>query len=421
MTPTMTTRLAALALPLVLAASAQAAPPLDTTSPPEIFGYVPFWTASASRADWRWERLNTVAFFSAELSSSGHVTAWHDFKGPTGAELIADAHAHDVRVVLVATAFDATTIHGVCGAGKATAISELVDAVVTMGADGINLDFESAAAADRAALTAFAADLTAELRAVLPEAQVSLALPVIDWREAYDEAALADILDVVFVMAYDYHWRGGDPGPVAPLVSSERWGQYSVRASFEALIEQVGPANRHKLVMGNPLYGYDWPSVSDEVPGERRANATAVLWRDAEDKAAMYGRQWDDAAKVPYYLYQDEGGWRQVFYDDAESLGAKLDLAHELGIGGSGVWALGYQSESFWDTLDAHAPAVDAVVFDETFVWKGDGEEEPDHDGLASGCGCHVGGRAGGPGRTAAWPLLALALAGLWLSRRSRS
>ena len=44
----------------------------------------------------------------------------------------------------------------------------------------------------------------------MPEVVVDM--PAVDWSDAYDESTLATLSDGLFIMGYDYHYSGGDPG-----------------------------------------------------------------------------------------------------------------------------------------------------------------------------------------------------------------
>jgi len=158
-----------------------------------------------------------VGFFSAEVRGDGSIATWHGWDGAAGAGLVADAHGHGKKAVLVVTCFDQATIHAVLTSGRAAAIANLVAGVEAAGGDGVNLDFEGLDDLDRDAMVTFTTDLAAALRAAVPGAHLSLATPAVDWSMAWDYAGLADAADQLMIMAYDYHWRGSDPGPVAPL------------------------------------------------------------------------------------------------------------------------------------------------------------------------------------------------------------
>ena len=78
----------------------------------------------------------------------------------------------------------------------------------------------------------FMTDLTA-FRAAMDESHVSLATPAIDWGGTYDYDALALATDGLMIMGYGYHWSGGNPGPLSPIVGGGIWSQYSLTWTVE--------------------------------------------------------------------------------------------------------------------------------------------------------------------------------------------
>ena len=51
----------------------------------------------------------------------------------------------------------------------------------------------------------------------------------------------------MFIMAYDFHHAGSEPGPVAPITDVRRTVEFAIRY-----------VPRRKIIIGVPLYGYDW-------------------------------------------------------------------------------------------------------------------------------------------------------------------
>ena len=50
---------------------------------------------------------------------------------------------------------------------------------------------------------------------------------------------------------------------------------------------------------------------------------------------------YDEIAATPYFNYSAEDGTRhEVWFEDARSVMAKLDLARDRGLGGIGVWQI---------------------------------------------------------------------------------
>jgi spore germination protein YaaH len=135
-------------------------------------------------------------------------------------------------------------------------------------------------------------------------------------------------------------------------------------------------------VLGLPLYGYDWPSSGKAIPGTATADAEARTVVEAWALAADHdGGGWDDPSSKPYLIYQD-GGWRQLWFETPESLGAKLDYAAAAGLGGVGFWALTYDggAAEIWDRVAAYKAGADDDA--------GGPLDADDDEATASGCGC---------------------------------
>ena len=117
---------------------------------------------------------------------------------------------------------------------------------------GIDLDYENLHAADRQAFTTFVTRLAHALHAKGKVLSVAVFAKTTnagtDPRNvAQDYAAIGRAADQVRLMGYDYHWGSSAPGPVAPV----SW----IRAVLRYAKTQI-PAS--KIILGVPLYGYDW-------------------------------------------------------------------------------------------------------------------------------------------------------------------
>jgi len=109
--------------------------------------------------------------------------------------------------------------------------------------DGVQVDFESISRDDAEAFFGFLADLKAALPA---GKKLSIAIPARTRlvADAYEYSRIAAIVDRMVVMAYDEHWSGSSPGPVASLPWCAKVANYA-RSVVDA----------GKLIMGLPLYG----------------------------------------------------------------------------------------------------------------------------------------------------------------------
>ena len=83
--------------------------------------------------------------------------------------------------------------------------------------------------------------------------------------------------------------------------------------------------NYDKLILGNPYYGYEWPSNGGDKGASTTNDGTAVIFSTAESKALSYGKLWDSDSQTPWYRYQNPS-WFQTWYDDSLSLSNKYDF-----------------------------------------------------------------------------------------------
>ncbi|MED2973716.1 LysM peptidoglycan-binding domain-containing protein [Fictibacillus sp. B-59209] len=156
--------------------------------------------------------------------------------------------------------------------------------------------------------------------------------------EAHDYRAHGEIVDFVIVMTYEWGWIGGKPMAVAPL--SE------VKKVLEYALTEI-PAN--KLVMGVPLYGYDW-----KLPFVQGTYAQTVSPQEAVDRARRYGAsiQYDEKAQSPFYNYYDGSGAQHiVWFEDARSIKAKFTTAKQYQLRGISYWLLGPAFPQNWYVL----------------------------------------------------------------------
>ena len=144
--------------------------------------------------------------------------------------------------------------------------------------------------------------------------------------EAHDYGRIGAIADQVLLMTYEWGYAYGPPMAVAPLPQVERVLRYGV--------SEIPPG---KIQMGIPNYGYDWV-----LPYEKDRRAVTVGNQEAVLLAAHMGAEirFDETAKAPTFQYRKEGILHEVWFEDARSLQAKMQLAESLGLGGLGIWNL---------------------------------------------------------------------------------
>jgi hypothetical protein len=308
-----------------------------------VYGYWPYWGESLETL--AWDQLTHLALFGVELSVDGGLTEedrWHS-QAPLAVAL---AEEHGVRVHLTLICFSDEAMASVLPdpTRRARAISEVASLVSAYDAHGVNLDFEGLDVAYKHDFTAFVEEMSEVLE------DVFVATPAVDWDGAYDYDALAFASEGLFIMGYGYHWSRGDPGPVAPLDGGTPWGSHSLSWSVEDHLKWGAPAS--KIILGLPLYGRLWPTTSMEIPGEGTGEGVAVTYGSAKVLVEDHDRYWDSATTTPYLLPTSR---EQLWYDDAESLEAKMAYAVDSNLQGFGFWALTYAhtDAGLWGAVDA--------------------------------------------------------------------
>lgn len=320
-----------------------------------VYGFYPYWGG-----DWtatRFDLMSSLAVFGVDLDSNGNISNRHGWGTPTQNALVMQAKQAGVKVSVAVVNFTAASLSTLLAdpARRQNAIDRIMEEVARGGAEGVAIDFETLPAPSRGNFVTFTTDLAARLRSEIPDAELAVATPAVDWSSAYDYVRLAAVADALFIMGYDYYYSGGPPGPVAPLQSGMSWGTHNLQATLRDYLRLGGQGLRAKIILGLPWYGRNWPALGPGIPGRRGVgNSTSVLYRDAGALLAMYPRQWDPESMNPYLVWQDATGWRQVFYDDRESFGAKLDLAETENLRGVGFWALTYErgTTDLWEALE---------------------------------------------------------------------
>ena len=315
-----------------------------------VFGFLPYWTGSGYL---EYDLISVLALFSVEMDQYGSIWAWHGFP-EVFLEEIDSAHAAGALAVATVTNFDSDQIHSILTSHSDEAISTMCDIVVSSPVDGICVDFEQVSASDRDNLSTFMEELESELEAQAPGSHLSICTPAVDWSGAFDYSLLCQTADAVFIMCYPFHgsWSS-EAGPCCPLTG---WGGAESASNMAWCLGDYiihAPEGHERLVVGLPYYGHQWETESQYPHSPVDGGCSVLVYATLADRAAAYGRLWDEESLTPWYAYQS-GGWNQGWFDDPESLSLKYDLIRSSNLQGVGIWALGYDQNrpELWDCLE---------------------------------------------------------------------
>lgn len=325
-----------------------------------VFGYHPYWNGT-SWQNYEYSQLSHLAWFGLGMNSQGSITAYH---GWPVTSLVEHAHNQGVKVIVTVTLFESEDIGTLLGNAtyRLNAINHLVDQVSTANADGVNIDFEFVPSYAREDFNTFISDLQTAFHDQIPNSEVSIAMPAVDWWGSYDYDFLSDHSDGLMIMAYGYSWSGSSfAGPNSPL--NQGFTSWYIRRTIEDYLSKTG-GDGSQLILGLPWYGHDWPVINGSMGAETTGSASSITYSAAEPAAQSYGKNYNATAPAAWYNY-NSGGPRQVWYDDSTSLAAKYQYAIDMDIKGVGIWALGYdggRSEIWGGLSDAFGATAAPLV-----------------------------------------------------------
>jgi len=268
--------------------------------------------------------LTDVCYFAADVNCYGELISIPDRS---------KIHVDDgVRVHFVAICDSRSLTHFVISPEfpvRNRIIGDIIAAAEEF--DGIQLDFELVPLRD----SALYLDFISEVKARAGEKMISVCVPARLKRlseDVYPYSEIAAACDRVIVMAYDEHWSGSKPGPVA---STEWCGKVADYA-----VSSIPP---EKLVMGIPFYGRTWADTQ-----------TAGAWyfsganRIMTENGVVKVEYEDD---VPRFSYRTEVGVTGYF-NDAYSVLALCRLYESRGVRNVGFWRIGHEDPEFWKWLE---------------------------------------------------------------------
>lgn len=323
---------------------------------PKALGYLPWWMADGWR-EMPLGQLDRIVLFEIVVRADGSVDE-NDWERRSRA-IVEFARTQQTPVDIAfalhgETSFNELFLHAEARARLSAACLRWLDQGTI---NGLHLDIEGYAPANVDALNLFR-EWLGRLAEQGRKAGKSLSafFPADDHFTPYD-AASASLIDFWVAQIYDAH--SVDAERTGPLVTRARDNPVALPRALHRLTALN--VRRGSVLLSVPLYGFEWPAVSDQVgartSGRGRlltyAQTPAHLMPDdrkvATERAQRYGLK-RDSEQTPYYVYADGAAWMQGWYEDMHSLTHKL--APERGRGyGLAFFPLGYDRNAIVEPL----------------------------------------------------------------------
>lgn len=226
-----------------------------------------------------------------------------------------------------------------------TLINNVLETLRAKNYYGLDIDFEYIYPENREDYNNFLRKITSRLRDQGYTVTTALAPKVSAEQEgilyeAHDYPVHGALADHVILMTYEWGYTYSPPMAVAPIDEVRKVLNYAVTA-----------IPRQKIFMGIPNYGYDWT-----LPYVRGSRATTISNPGAVDLAARRRAaiQYDQESQAPFFNYYDTNGRQhEVWFEDARSIRAKLNLVNEYNLGGVSYWTIGRYFPQNWLVLNA--------------------------------------------------------------------
>ena len=145
--------------------------------------------------------------------------------------------------------------------------------------------------------------------------------------EAHDYSLIGAAADYTLIMTYEWGYTYGPPMAVAPIDKVEEVIKYA-----------VSQIPSQKILMGIPNYAYDWT-----LPYVKGTAAKSISNNRAIELARETGAQimYDNTAQTPYYNYYDINSKKHVvWFEDARSISAKMQLLNNYRLAGYSIWTV---------------------------------------------------------------------------------
>jgi spore germination protein YaaH len=328
----------------------------------QIWGYYPYWLKD------EWQNIDLklydrVLFFDVAVGAEGRVLHARDWP-VNWQKLIVAARKSGTRLQPAFTLFDAKEFERIFSEQSQWKLLQAGMLALLDQADssGLQLDFEIFSAVSASSAAGFRLFLNS-IKHELASRKKSLSLFVLteDVAGLYDRESLKSA-DYIVIQGYDEHWaESTNAGPVAQL-------RGSMPGSWESALKYYLSLGvpRNKILMSVPFFGYEWPTISEAAGASARgagseisfaplpANLVPKVKASAMERVRQYGIRRDPLSGSPYYVFKDETGWFQGWFEDDESLSAKFEFVKKQRLAGVAVFSLGYDGGNLQYLLRSH-------------------------------------------------------------------
>lgn len=278
--------------------------------------------------------LTFLCPFSNQMDAAGGITPIDDTR------MISAAYAASVAPMLTLTnigtngGFSSDIAHAIFTdmTAQDTLVQNILSLLRQKGYYGVNFNIEYVYPFDREGYNSFLRRMSEELHSRGYYLSTAIAPKESDEQQgllytAHDYAAHGEYCDRVIIMTYEWGYTYSSPQAVSPVNRIRRVLDYAVTKM---------PSG--KILLGFSNYGYNW------VLPWKQGQAASVISNSAAANLAdstFSEIKFNETAQAPYFNYTDPAGVRhEVWFEDARSVRARLNLVSEYNLAGISYWTL---------------------------------------------------------------------------------
>jgi spore germination protein YaaH len=339
--------------------------------PKQIIGFLPYWQLDKAKVGEE-NYLTTLTYFALNVDGDGHIVkltneqeedpGWYQLHSDKLKSFFVYAKNKNVKLSLLISSGDAGAINQLVSNpiehGK-TLVNEVTLIMKQYNFTDLNLDIEDTSVASKTAqmhFTQFVRTVKLQLeKEKLGTLTVEISPTDVIKYNLINVPAITPYTNTIVLMAYDFHSPDSIvTGPIAPLNGAGEDSEYDVTTAVQRSLQSVPP---EKLILGMPLYGYEWETLNTAVrsaiiPGSgvlASNNRVESMLSSCTTCNTFY----DKKSQETFVVFQDatSGTYHQISFPDKNSVTAKILFSNREHLGGVALWALGYENDAMLTPL----------------------------------------------------------------------
>lgn len=336
-----------------------------------VYGFLPYWNFDRVQIQ---PEITHLAYFSLTVGGDGKIITqeggvvepgYNKLDSEKLVELTNQVSENKDKMEIVLTQFNNDDIVSLLSNPDAhqNLLTSLDSILLAYPVSGVNIDIEYTGEVTeklRADFVDFMKTLRKHLDAKYSHVQLSIDMyaSAASKEQIWDVKNIAPEVDVIIVMAYDFHRRSSSQaGPVAPLFGGDELWDSDINHHLRNFLTKVP---KEKILLGIPFYGYEWQTTSKDSQSTTYPDTGSTASYERVQKLLQQSSElgveehWHETSLSPYLTYTENDENWVVHYENARSISYKMEYVEQLDLAGIAIWALGYEGNTreLWDAID---------------------------------------------------------------------